>query len=92
LYSHCSDQFSTKQSKWGTFTIPLFVKVCSLLVFIYVFWRKLPPRAQGSRLPGGLEDFEKITWDEYHEGRPARPNGFAFVMLERMECRERLRE
>lgn len=89
LCSHCSDLFSTKQPKWGTFMIPLFVKVCSLLVFIYIFERKLPPRAQGSRLLGGPEDFEKINWDEYDGARPTRPRGFGFVTLERMGCRER---
>jgi hypothetical protein len=37
LCSHRSDQFYTKQSKRSTFTTPLFTKVCSLLVFTYIF-------------------------------------------------------
>ena len=39
---------------------------------------------------GGLEDFEPVPWSEYDEGRPTRPTGFEFVLVERKGWRERL--
>ena len=49
--------------------------------------------SMGERLGGGgegLEAYEPVPWDEYDEGRPTRPTGFEFVLVERAGWRERL--
>jgi Cytochrome P450 len=49
--------------------------------------------SMGERLGGGgegLEVYEPVPWDEYDEGRPTRPTGFEFVLVERTGWRERL--
>ncbi len=38
----------------------------------------------------GLEAFEDVPWEEYDEGRPTRPAGFEFVLVERSGWRARL--
>jgi cytochrome P450 len=59
--------------------------------------RKRKMRAEGTSMGErlgeggeGLEAYEPVSWDEYDEGRPTRPTGFEFVLVERAGWRERL--
>lgn len=46
----------------STFTIPIVLKLLSLLIFVYFFWRKVRPRPPGISLPGpaGLPIFGNV--------------------------------
>lgn len=78
----------------------MMVLFVARIVSVCVVARKGKGRAGEGKEEGGgkaetgkedvLGDFEEVPWDEYDEGRPTRPMGFEFVLVERVGWRGRV--
>ena len=61
------------------------------MMVLMIAWVVTACVVERKRKEGGDEfEFERVPWDEYDEGRPTRPTGFEFVLVERKGWRGRM--